>query len=158
MSHVTHRFQTTLVSGRRRPYASWTFLVIPPDVAATWGAGQNAVRGTIAGHPFRGTASRGEGVLRVPIPRDLREQAGLRRGDTVEVALALDAKPRPVIVPDELRAVFRDDPEIAVLYDRLPPSCRRAWATYVAEAKQSVTRIRRAQRAPEGIRTRAFPR
>jgi len=82
-----HRFQTVLVSGKRRPYASWTILVIPPDVAANWGPGQKALRGTISGYAFRGAASRGEGALRVPIPRDLREKAGLRRGDTVEVAL-----------------------------------------------------------------------
>jgi len=152
-----HRFQTTLVSGRKRPYSSWTFLVIPPDVAASWGPGQKAVRGTLSGHPFRGSASRGEGALRVPIPRDLREQTGLSRGDTVEVALELDSDPPTVPVPEELRAVFRDDPEIAALYGELPPSQRRAWATYVAEAKRPETRVRRARKAPDGIRARSFP-
>ena len=153
-----HRFQTILVSGRKRPYTSWTFLIIPPNLATNWGPGQKAVRGTISGYAFRGTASRGEGALRVPIPRDLREKAGLDRGDTVEVALELDADPRRVRVPDELRAVFEDDPEVAALYDKLPPSQRRAWATYVAEAKRPETRVRRARRAPDGIRARDFPR
>lgn len=153
-----HRFQTALVSGSKRPYTTWTFLVIPPDLAAKWGPGQKAIRGTISGHPFRGTAGRGEGVLRVPVPRDLRERAGVRLGDTVEVALELDPDPRPVPVPDELRVVFRDDPEAAALYDDLPPSHRRAWATYVAEAKRPETRVRRAQRARDGIRARSFPK
>ena len=153
-----HRFQTTLVSGRKRPYMSWTFLIIPPELAMNWGPGQKAVRGTISGYAFRGTASRGEGVLRVPIPGDLREKTGLRRGDTVEVALELDADPRPVNVPNELRAVFKDNPEVAALYDKLPPAHRRAWATYVAEAKRPETRMRRASRAPDGIRAREFPR
>lgn len=153
-----HRFKTTLVSGRRRPYASWTFLVIPPDLATTWGPGQKQVRGTIAGFAFRGTASRGEGALRVPVPRDLREKAGLGRGDTVEVALELDADPRPVHVPDELRALLEDDHELAALYRKLPPSLRRAWATYVGEAKRPETRIRRAGKAPDGIRGGTFPR
>ena len=152
-----HRFQTTLVPGRKRPYTSWTFLIIPPDVAIDWGPGQKAVRGTISGYAFRGTASRGEGALRVAIPRGFREMARLSRGDTVEVALELDAAPRPVNVPDELRAVFKADPEVAALYDKLPPSHRRAWASYVAEAKRPETRIRRARRAPDGIRARAFP-
>jgi hypothetical protein len=152
-----HRFQTTLVSGRKQPYASWTFLVIPPDLATTWGPGRKQVRGTIAGHAFRGTASRGEGALRVPIPRDLRETAGLSRGDTVEVALALDADPRRIHVPDELRAVLEDDPDIAARYGKLPPSLRRAWATYVGEAKRPETRIRRAGNAPDGIRAGKFP-
>ncbi len=152
-----HRFQATLVSGRKRPYTAWTFLVIPPDLAMRWGPGQKPVRGTISGYAFRGTASRGEGALRVPIPRAFREKAGLNRGDTVDAALELDAAPPPVPVPDELRAVLEDDPEAAALYDGLPPSHRRAWASYVAEAKRPETRLRRARRAPDGIRARDFP-
>jgi len=154
----TVSFRTTLVSGTKRPYASWTFLIIPPEVAKDWGPGQKPVRGTISGHPFRGTASRGEGALRVPIPRDFRELTGLGLGDTVEAALELDAAARPVQLPDELRALFKDDPEIAALYDKLPPSHRRAWATYVAGAKRPETRLRRARRAVDGIRARDFPR
>jgi len=153
-----HRFQTTLVSGKKRPYVSWTFLIVPPDLAAKWGRGSKAVRGTLSGHPFRGTASRGEGALRVPIPRDVRDKAGVTLGDSVEVALELDPEPRPVSVPPELRRVFEDEPEIAALYERLPPAHRRAWATYVAEAKRPETRIRRARKAPDGIRAREFPR
>lgn len=154
----TISFRTTLVSGTKRPYASWTFLIIPPDVARDWGPGQKPVRGTISGHPFRGTASRGEGALRVPIPRDFRELTGLGLGDTVEAALELDAAARPVQLPDELRALFTDDPEVAALYDKLPPSHRRAWATYVAGAKRPETRLRRARRARDGIHARDYPR
>jgi len=95
--------------------------------------------------------------MRVPIPADLRQQWGLGRGDTVDVRLDLDAAPRPVRIPGELRAVFEDDPAVAATYARLPPSCRRAWATYVAEGKQAETRLRRAGRARDGIRARQFP-
>jgi hypothetical protein len=151
-------FRTILAPGTKRPYTSWTFLIIPPELAAEWGAGRKAVRGTISGKPFRGTASRGEGVLRMPVPRDLREQAGVRCGDTVDVVIELDKGPRPIKIPDELRAVLNDNPEVAGLYDHLPPSHRRAWATYVEEAKRPETRMRRARKAPDGIRAREFPR
>lgn len=40
-----------------------------------------------------------------------------------------------IYVPGELRAVFKDDPEVGALCRQLPPSLRRAWATYLAEAK-----------------------
>jgi hypothetical protein len=153
-----HRFQTTLVSGRKRPYTSWTFLVIPHALAKDWGAGQKALRGTISGQAFRGTASRGEGVLRMPVPRELRKATGAGAGDTVAVVLELDTEPRPVDLPHELRAVFNDAPDVAALYEALPPSHRRAWAAYVAEAKRPETRLRRARTAPTGIRARAFPR
>ena len=151
-------FKTTLVSGGKPPYTSWTFLIIPAELAAEWGAGPIAVRGTISRTTFRGTASRGEGQLRIPIPRELRERAGVAIGDTVDVAIELDPNPRPVTVPEELRAVFRKHPDVAQRFDQLPPSLRRAWAAYVEEAKRPETRNRRAQKAPHGIRAREFPR
>ena len=153
-----YRFQTTLVSGKKTPYKSWTFLLIPTDLARQWGPGHKPVRGTIAGYAFRGMASRGEGDLRVPIPRALREKARLQRGDIVDVALELDSAARPIRIPDELRAVLKNDPEVSALYAKLPPSHRRAWATHVAEAKQPETRMRRARSAPSGIRARAYPK
>jgi hypothetical protein len=152
-----HRFRTKLVSGKKRPYNSWTFILIPPEVATNWGPGQKAVCGSISGHRFQGTASRGEGAMRVPIPRDFREMARLGCGDTVDVELELDLTPRPVRLPVELRAVLEEDPEVTELYEKLPPSMRRAWATYVAEAKRPETRMRRARQALIGIRARAFP-
>jgi hypothetical protein len=152
------RFQSVLAPGKKRPYDSWTFVIIPPALATAWGSGPKAVCGTIAGIPFRGTVSRGEGLLRMPVPRALREQAELHAGDAVDVEIALDTDPRPINVPDELRRVFEDDPEAAELYDKLPPSHRRAWAAYVGEAKRPETRLRRALRAPDGIRARAFPK
>lgn len=153
-----NRFRTTLVAGNKAPYTSWTFLLIPAELADEWGAGQKAVRGTIAGKSFRGTATRGEGELRVPLSQDLREELGVSAGDTVDVAIELDSEPRPIVIPDELRAVLDADPEIAAIYDDLAPSCRRAWASYVADAKQPETRVRRARKAPDGIRAREFPR
>lgn len=151
-------FKTTLVSGGKPPYTSWTFLIIPAELAVEWGPGPIAVRGTISGTAFRGSASRGEGQLRIPIPRELRERAGVAIGDTVDVAIELDPNPRPLSVPEELRAVFRHHPELARLFDKLPPSLRRAWAAYVEEAKRPETRTRRAQKAPHGIHAREFPR
>lgn len=153
-----NRFRTTLVAGTKRPYTSWTFLTIPAELAAQWGAGRKAVRGTISGTPFRGTASRGGDGLRMPVPRDLREEAGVRRGDTVDVVIELDEDPRPVTIPDELRAVLDDDPSLAALFNQLPPAHRRAWTTYVGEARRPETRLRRARKAQEGIRAREFPR
>ncbi|MBM4186596.1 MAG: DUF1905 domain-containing protein [Gemmatimonadetes bacterium] len=155
---LMQRFKTTLVSGKKPPYSTWTFVVIPVGLAAEWGPGQKAVRGAISGAPFRGTASRGEGQLRVPIPKHLRERAGLAIGDTVDVSIELDPDPRPVRLPNELGTVLRDNPEVARLFERLPPSLRRAWASYVEEAKRPETRSRRARRAPAGIRAGEFPR
>jgi len=151
-------FRTQLVAGSKPPYATWTFLIVPEALAAEWGTGQIAVRGTISGIAFRGTASRGEGALRVSVPRELRERAKVATGDLVDVELERDPEPRPLEIPDELREVLDEDGEAAELFERLPPSHRRAWAGFVAEAKRPETRWRRARKAPDGIRSREFPR
>jgi uncharacterized protein YdeI (YjbR/CyaY-like superfamily) len=39
----------------------------------------------------------------------------------------------------------------------MSPSLRRAWATYVDEAKRPETRLRRAEKAREGIREKLYP-
>lgn len=153
-----NHFRVTLVPGRKRPYDTWTFIIVPPAMAASWGAGPLPVRGTVAGIAFRGTASRGEGSLRVPVPRELRDEAGVGCGDTVEVSLERDTAPRPVEIPPELQSVFEAHPDVARLFDALPPAHRHAWAAYVADAKRPETRERRAKSAPEGIRAREFPR
>lgn len=158
MKPKPHVFQAVLVPGRKTPYAAWTFLVIPSDVERALGGGPVPVRGTLAGTPFRGSASRGEGVLRMPVARDLREVAGVQCGDTVTVSLERDPEARRVELPDELRAVFAREKEVARLFTALPPAHQRAWATYVSEAKRPETRARRAAAAPAGIRARAFPR
>jgi hypothetical protein len=153
------RFKATLVAGTRRPYTSWTFVELPDEVPASWGrAGPFAVRGTLAGVAFRGTVSRSRGVYRLTVTKALQQEAGVARGDRVEVALELDDEPRPVDVPPELEAVFADDPKVRALFDQMAPSHRRAWATYVADAKRPETRRRRASQAPAGIRARRWPR
>ena len=153
------RFETELVAGGKPPYDTWTFLVVPPAVlAALGGKGRIPVRGTLNGTSFRGTLSRGEGVHRMPVPRALQEQASVRRGQRVRVELERDDAPRPVEIPAELQAVLDDDPELGWLFEEMAPSHRRAWAGYVAEAKKPETRQRRAEKARDGIRARAFPR
>ncbi len=149
------RFEVVLVGGRRAPYTSWTFIEVPATVAASLGHGP--VRGTLAGTPFRGTASRSNGVLRVPVVRELLVRAGVGRGDRVEVSLERDPQPRTVEVPAELRARLGKDAGLAAAFDALAPSLRRAWAEYVGSAKRPETRERRAASAPDGIRTRTYP-
>ena len=150
-------FSTVLVAGKKRPYDSWTFVVVPDPVVASLGAKRAPVRGTIDGVRFTGTVSRGEGVYRMPVPRELQAEAGIARGDEVQVTMEIDPNPRSVHIPQELQDILAADPDLADRFDGLPPAHRRAWAAYVADAKRPETRIRRAAQAPAGIRSRSFP-
>lgn len=153
------RFCTVLVPGRRRPYTTWTFVEIPPDVAAALGGRwPRFVRGTIAGTPFSGTAARGEGVVRVPVREEFLAMAGISRGDTVAVNLELDPEPPLLELPKELARLLGEDPSLAEAFSRLTPSMRRAWAEHIGGAKRAQTLARRLAAAPDGIRAGAWPR
>jgi hypothetical protein len=60
-------FKTTLVSGGKPPYTSWTFLIIPAELAVEWGAGQISgapqveAKGS-SGFPFRGSCASEPGL------------------------------------------------------------------------------------------------
>ncbi|MCF8257503.1 MAG: YdeI/OmpD-associated family protein [Flavobacteriales bacterium] len=53
---------------------------------------------------------------------------------------------RDVTVPQELQAALEQSPEAMARFERMPPSHRREHADYVAEAKRTETRERRAQK------------
>jgi len=150
-------FWTVLVSGGKRPYDAWTFLVVPNHVVEKLGSKRAQVRGTIRGVHFTGTVSRGEGVYRMPVPRDLQMKARIACGDQVRVSMQLDSEPRLVGVPPELQELLAADPTLAKRFADLPPAHRRAWAAHVAEAKRPDTRARRAAKAADGIRNKTFP-
>jgi len=150
-------FSAVLVPGGKRPYDSWLFVIVPDHVMGALGSKRARVKGTIRGVSFTGTVSRGEGVYRMPVPRDLQVEAKIGRGDRVRVSMEIDSETRPTNIPPELQEVLAADPDLARRFDRLPPSHRRAWAAHVAEAKRAETRIRRAAKAADGIRNKAFP-
>lgn len=150
-------FRTALVPGLKVPYDTWTFVVVPADVRqALGGEARIKVRGTVAGAAFRATISKGEGVYRFTVTREVRAAAGVAVGCVVEITIEVDAEPRPIEVPAELREVL-DAADLWARYEALPPALRRAWAQHVAEAKKPVTRAARAQKAPAAIRARLFP-
>lgn len=151
------RFESKLVPGPKPPYDTWTFVIVPDEIYRKLARARPPVRGTIAGAPFRETIQRSEKVPRMLVRRELLEQINAARGDTVEVHLELDPEPRIVDVPPELQAVFDSDSQLAELYSNLSPSMKRAWASYVDEAKRPETRERRAEKARRGIREKLYP-
>lgn len=150
-------FSACLTSGTKRPYDTWTFVVVPEHVMDELGSKRIRVRGTIAGASFVGTVAKGEGVYRMPVPRDLQTQAGIARGDKVLVVMERDLKPEQVLIPDELQEALNAHRELVKQFDSLSPSHKRAWAQYVGSAKREETRKRRAAQAMEGIRSRTYP-
>ncbi len=124
---------------------SWTFFVPPFRVAEVFGRkGQLKVRGTINGVPFRSSlAPRGDGTHYMVVNREVREAAGVGRGDTVHIVLEEDTEPRTVAVPPDLQAALDADPAAAAAFERLAYTHRREYIQAVGDAKRPETRARR---------------
>ena len=73
--------------------------------------------------------------------------ADARAGDTVEVDLELDTKPREVEPPEALARALAADPVARAAFDGLAITHRKEYARWIEEAKRDETRERRVAQA-----------
>jgi Bacteriocin-protection, YdeI or OmpD-Associated/Domain of unknown function (DUF1905) len=144
---TVHRFRTVLGAE-----GSGVFIEVPLDVPAVFGRARAAVRGTIDGHPFRGTVAVYGGRYYLPVKRALREAAGVAAGDAVVVELEADQEPRTVEPPADLAAALAGDPQAHAAFAALSYTHQREYAEWVAAAKRAETRRRRVEQAVAMLR------
>jgi Bacteriocin-protection, YdeI or OmpD-Associated/Domain of unknown function (DUF1905) len=116
------------------------------------GARRFPVVATVNGYTWRTSVARMGGEFLVGLNREVREGAGVKAGDDVEVALELDTAPRDVAVPPDLAAALAADPQAKTAFDGMAFTHRKEYARWVAEAKRDETRQRRVQQALDMIR------
>ena len=127
------------------------YVVVPLDARALWGEARPPVAGTVNGVPFRSRLAVYGGVTVLGLTNAFRKQAGIVKGDEVEVVIDRDDAPREIELPPELVAALADDADRA-RFDVLSFTHRREYAEWVAEAKRAETRERRAAQAVERLR------
>jgi hypothetical protein len=103
---AAHRFETVLQAEEGGPAV---FVEVPDDVRDRLGSKRAPVRGTINGTPFRSTIAVYGARGLIPVPRRLRERAGIAPGEGLVVELERDDEPREVDVPPDLEAALAAD-------------------------------------------------
>jgi len=116
------------------------------------GAKRFPVIATVNGHTWRTSVVRMGGEYLVGLNREVREAAGVQAGDTIELELELDTKPREVEVPPALGAALAADNEARAAYEKLSYTHRKEYARWVADAKRDETRERRIAKTIEELR------
>jgi len=116
------------------------------------GAKRFPVVATVNGHTWRTSVVRMGGEYLVGLNREVREAAGVQAGDTIELELELDTKPREVEVPPALGAALAADNEARAAYEKLSYTHRKEYARWVADAKRDETRERRIAKTIEELR------
>lgn len=116
------------------------------------GARRFPVVATISGYTWRTSVARMGGEFLLGLNREVREGAGVRAGDEVDVTVELDAAPREVEVPEALAAALAADPQASAAFERMAFTHRKEYARWVAEAKREETQRRRVEQALQMIR------
>lgn len=127
------------------------FVSIPDEVVKQLGGGGRiAVEATIDDVPYRGSiVSMGAGPC-LGVLKAIRAQLGKNIGDTVNVVVDRDDRPRTVDVPDDLAAALKKAKARAA-FDALSFSHRREYVTWIDEAKRADTRARRIGQTVDGL-------
>lgn len=118
------------------------------------GAKRFPVVATVNGHRWRTSVVRMGGEFLLGLNREVREGANAKAGDTVELRLELDTKPREVEVPEALERALAQDDAARAAFDKLAYTHRKEYARWVAEAKRDATRGRRVAKTIEELRAR----
>jgi hypothetical protein len=135
----------TVTLQRPEGVGTWTYLTVPFDVAAEYGAnGQVKVKGTVNGAPFRGSLMpHGDGRHFLVVNKALREKASATQGSVVRVRLERDTAPRAVTVPRDFKQALAANPPAAAAFKNMPYSHKKEYVDYIKEAKKAETRLRR---------------
>lgn len=143
------KFRTTILAAGKTA----TGLPVPDQVVAALGGGKRAaVVVTVGAYTYRSTVAPMGGVYMIPLSGEHRTRAGLAAGQEVDVELTLDTAPRQVVVPDDLAAALRGETQARAFFDGLSVSHRKAYVTWIEEAKKPETRAGRVVKAVEMLR------
>jgi Bacteriocin-protection, YdeI or OmpD-Associated/Domain of unknown function (DUF1905) len=130
-------------------------LVVPKEVAATFGSKRPPVVAHVNGVEYRSRLAVYGGQSYLGLRKDLLKQLAVGAGDVVQVELAEDHQERVVVEPPELTAALAENPAAKAAYEKLPFTHRTEYARWIDEGKKPETR---ADRVAKTIKRLTEPR
>jgi len=111
-----------------------------------------AVRVTINGYTYRSSIAPMGGTFMLGISDEVRNNAHVKAGDTVDVDVELDTEKRDVEVPPELAKALAKDAKAKKYFDSLSYSRKAALVNPIANGKTAETRERNLAKAMEALK------
>lgn len=132
---------------------NWVVIRIPFDVAKLWGVrGGLRVSGEVNGVSFRTSLfPTGDGHHYMIINKQVQKAARVGPGIKAQFRLEPDLGKRVVPVVPELERALRPSRRLQKFFQSLTPYTRHFISRFVADAKQSETRARRAEQIAERL-------
>ncbi|MCI1752312.1 MAG: YdeI/OmpD-associated family protein [Flavobacteriales bacterium] len=131
-----------------------TGIEIPSEVISKLGTSKKpAVQVTLKGYTYRSTVAVMGGKFMVSVSADVRENAGVVGGETVDVQIQLDTAPREVELPPELAALLKKDGMAKANFDKLSYSKKKVHALAISTAKTPETLVKRIAKVKAELNT-----
>lgn len=145
------RFKVKLVA---HDSSAATGLIPPFDVPKTFGTRARVpVRGTINGYPFRSSLMPMGGCYGMAVNKEMREGAGAKAGDEVDVVMERDEEARTVEAPLELAKELAKNKKAQERWDALSFTHKKEMANCIRDAKQEETKKRRLAKVMQVLKT-----
>jgi len=146
------RFRTKILQAGKTA----TGIEVPSSVMEGLAAGKKpAVRLTIKGYSYRSTVATVMGKPMVGVSEEVRNRAGVKGGDTVDVEIELDTAPREVPLPAELAKALAKDAKARKYFESLSYSGKVRLTAPIANGKTAETRERNVVKAMQELKAKA---
>ena len=146
------RFRTKILQAGKTA----TGIEVPSSVMEGLGAGKKpAVRVTIKGYSYRSTVATVMGKPMVGVSEEVRNHAGVKGDDTVDVEIELDTAPREVPVPPELAKALAKDAKAKKYFESLSHSGKVRLTAPIANGKTAETRERNVAKAMAELKAKS---
>jgi hypothetical protein len=122
-------------------------VAVPAKIVDALGSKRPKVRVTINGYTYRSSVASMGGTFMLGVSTDVRREAGVAAGDTVDIELELDTEIRKIAVPPEFARALRGDPKAKAFFEGLSYSQQRWFVEGIESAKKPETRARRIEAA-----------
>jgi len=139
------KFQTTLLTAGKTA----TGICVPDDIIEKFEAGKKPpVKITINNnYTYRTTIAVMKGAFMASVSADVREKAGVKGGDKINIEIELDAEPREVTIPADFKKVLDKNATAKKFYEGLSYSRRKNYVYLIEQAKTDETRQKRIEKA-----------
>jgi hypothetical protein len=143
------RFRTKILSAGKTAAG----FEVPPKVVEALGSGKvPLVLVTIKGYTYRSAVAVMSGNFMIGVSNENRKAAGVAAGDTVDVDLELDTKPREVEIPADFAKALGRDARAKRAFEGLSNSKKQRLVLPVANGKTPETRQRNIDKAMAALR------
>ena len=121
--------------------------VVPLDIRAIYGEARPAVKMTIRGRTWKTRVAVYGGKYFLALWKAVREEEGLKGGETLSVTIDADTAKRTVRTPPQLGAALKKNARARAGWAKMSFTHKREWATAIKDAKKPETKKRLVARA-----------